>query len=91
MSITPSPPPEPDPAAPTTLPDRRRPGRIETDNPHLIALMRSAGRAALPEIADDLPGAPVEEDDLGPARGIGLAVGIGVLLWLLIAAVAVAL
>ena len=91
MSVTPPPPPEPDPAAPTTLPDRRRPGRIATDNPHLIALMRAGGRAALPEIAEDAPGAPVEQDDLGPARGIALAVGIGVLLWLLIAVVAVAL
>ncbi len=91
MSVEPSPPPEPDPAAETTLPDRRRPGRIATDNPHLIALMREAGRAAASEFEDDAPGGAMDEDDLGPARGIALAVGIGLMLWLLIAVVAVAL
>ena len=91
MSVEPSPRPEPDTAAETTLPDRRRPGRIATDNPHLIALMREAGRATVPEFDDDAPGGAIDADDLGPARGIGLAVGIGLLLWLLIAVIAVAL
>jgi hypothetical protein len=41
---------EPDKAQPdsTTLPDRRRPGRVAYRNPYLIALLRSSRRAHSP-------------------------------------------
>jgi hypothetical protein len=63
--------------------DRRRPGRIEHTNRHLIALLRRAppsdeAASVRPE-ADDAPAKAAgperqqeDADDLGPARGIAL-------------------
>ena len=89
MIADPPPRPERDLQEEVTLPDRRRPGRIATDNPHLIALMRGAGRGGLSRPGEGEEWAGAEADDLAPARGIGLAVGIGLLMWLLIAAIAI--
>jgi len=73
----------PEAGAPT-LADRRRPGRAFYRNPHLIALLRS-GRRPPP-----LPASVEQEDDddndrtddLAAARGIAIAVILGLFLWL---------
>jgi hypothetical protein len=84
-------PPDPRATVDATIPDRRRPGRIDTANPHLIALMRGRFRGDLPEPDDAGPDdAAALRDDLSAARGIGLAVLIGVLLWAVIAALVIA-
>lgn len=91
--MQPKPPPRPgtDADRDTTLSDRRRPGRIATGNPHLIALMRRSFQADPPGAEDELRVRAVERDDLAPARGIGLAVGIGILLWAMIAVIVIVL
>lgn len=55
-------------------PERRRPGRVENVNPALIPLLREE------TVRDD---AVLERagDDLDPARGIGVGIVLGVLLW----------
>ncbi|MDE2581090.1 MAG: hypothetical protein KGL52_05610 [Rhodospirillales bacterium] len=76
---------EPDKAQPdsTTLPDRRRPGRVAYRNPYLIALLRSSRRAHSPrdQVADDQDDDARTVDDLGVARGIAIACALGLLLW----------
>ena len=70
-----------------TVPDRRRPGRLRTDNPHLIALLRqpaSDGTAPEAEAADKLMLIiePDDEDDpLAAARGLAIGTVGGMLLW----------
>lgn len=54
--------------------DRRRPGRIETVSPALLPLLRQD--RLLEDTADQK-----DDDDLTAARGIGISVVIGVLLW----------
>lgn len=67
-----------------TRPDRRRPGRVQYRNPHLIALLRSGHRAPPSPDGTEPQGheAPDESDDLDPARGLAMAVVFGVILWL---------
>jgi hypothetical protein len=71
-----------------TATDRRRPGRVETDNPHLIALFRnpwSATPTPVDEAADRIAPAmsdDVEDDDpLASARGILSGLLIGITMW----------
>lgn len=72
---------------PATVPDRRRPGRLHIDNPHLIALLRrpaSVEPTAEAEAADKLalfiePNG--EDDPLAVARGLTIGTVGGMLLW----------
>jgi hypothetical protein len=66
-----------------TLTDRRRPGRVDHDDPHLIALLRdqlliidpaTAMAVAIPEA---LPGDPGED----PAHGVVIGGTIGAAMW----------
>ena len=57
--------------------DRRRPGRVEHANPHLIALLRSAPRPRTGAGAV----AGREADMLAAARGIGLSTALGTMAW----------
>ncbi|HEY6433577.1 MAG TPA: hypothetical protein VIZ17_16480 [Acetobacteraceae bacterium] len=78
----------------TTVPDRRRPGRLRTDNPHLIALLRqptSDETTPEAEAADKLTSRqtliiePDDEDDpLAAARGIARGAAVSALLWAII-------
>ena len=52
--------------------ERRRPGRVKFANPHLVALLR---RKAPTRDATDAP------DDLGPAKGIMVAIAISAVIW----------
>lgn len=69
------------------LHDRRRPGRIEYTNPHLIALLRrssSPAAHAAEGLTQDEPEDLVERDradDLRPAVGIAVGIPIAILLW----------
>ena len=89
MSHDPLPTQNPRPAEDlATRPDRRRPGRPQIANPHLIALLRGQPLPA-PEL--DLPpppalSEPARADDLAPARGIIAATGAGIVIWICIAA-----
>lgn len=76
------------PAKDAIASDRRRPGRIETTNDHLIALFRDpASVAPIPETeaADQIAPRPplneAEEDQLAAARGIAIGVLGGAFLW----------
>ena len=74
----------------TTVVERRRPGRIETKNPHLISLYRrpvKVSTAADDQIADQLPTRTQDEeitDPLAAARGIALGIVISIPIWVLI-------
>jgi hypothetical protein len=75
--------------------DRRRPQRMETDNPHLIALLRdptSVAPTPADEAGDKLaPGVCGDVEDNHPtaaARGVALGVLIGLAMWAVIGAVA---
>jgi hypothetical protein len=62
--------------------ERRRPGRRDYANPHLIALLRHdqdapAVDAGHPEAAPDREA----DSDLAPARGIAVGVILGAALW----------
>ena len=86
---------EPEPQAPNpapdpeVLPDRRRPGRANYRNLHLIALLRAGhgasstpdGTGRGPEQAEDTA------DDLAAARGIAIAVLLGGILWIVVIAI----
>jgi len=67
--------------------DRRRPGRVGYTNPHLVDLLRDAGRDEhAGEVAYE-PGAESPEasvDGLAPARGLLLASLIGSVAWIAI-------
>jgi hypothetical protein len=55
--------------------DRRRPGRVEYTNPHLIQILR-----ALPDKKEgDL--VPIEYDSLASAKGIGVAILFAIPIW----------
>jgi hypothetical protein len=78
--------------------DRRRPGRIEHTNRHLIALLRGAPpsdeAASVRPGADDAPVEPAgperqqenASDDLAPARGIAFGVLLAAPFWAAVAA-----
>ncbi|MGH6674999.1 MAG: hypothetical protein ACRECE_02075 [Xanthobacteraceae bacterium] len=66
-----------------TAHDRRRPGRRETTNPWLIRMMRGAVE---PMIASRSAASRIDTvDALSAAKGIMLAVVVGLVLWLLLA------
>ena len=74
----------PDPASDLELlADRRRPGRADHRNPHLIALLRGDhGPSSAPDGMDrGLEQADDAADDLAAARGIGIAILLGGILW----------
>ncbi len=81
-----------------TATDRRRPGRLQTDNPHLIPLLRNpasvkptpAEEAAdrIAPAASDFSGCAEDDDSLVPARGITFGVLIGAAMWAMIGAAA---
>ncbi|MGA3004869.1 MAG: hypothetical protein ABSE20_24440 [Acetobacteraceae bacterium] len=77
---------EPEPETSTTLRDKRRSGRREYANPHLIPLLRGQAAPvsdALPEIAGAGEAAmePDRRTTLSAARGIFLGVALGSLIW----------
>ncbi len=70
-----------------TMPDRRRPGRLEYENPHLVTLLRrqpdadqrcphTAPGAGLSDVRDGREG-----NDLSTAAGIALAVALSAVAW----------
>jgi hypothetical protein len=65
-----------------TLTDRRRPGRADYENAHLIALLRDQPTIAAPPTAEvyAVPQARWA-DDLAPARGVIIGVSIGAAMW----------
>jgi hypothetical protein len=65
-----------------TLADRRRQGRTDYQNAHLIALLRGQSLDIDPA-KGEVDGAPkpLSVDDLAPARGIILGVSIGTATW----------
>jgi hypothetical protein len=68
-----------------TLTNRRRPGRADYENAHLIALLRDQPIIADPTTAevDAVPKARWSAD-LSPARGILIGLPIGAAIWALI-------
>jgi len=78
-------------AAATAL-DRRRPGRSAYKNRFLIALLRGEPLIRPVDDTKDAPansGAPIKapggsDDDLAPAVGILVSVGLGIVLWAII-------
>jgi hypothetical protein len=65
--------------------DRRRPGRVDYRNPHLVDLLRHAGTDAYTiDAADELGPVEVNVDGLAPARGLLLGCLIGSLAWIAI-------
>lgn len=79
---------------PATFPDRRRPGRLRIDNPHLIALLRqpaSLETASEADAADELASGQTliiepddEVDSLAAARGIVVGAAGAMLMWIII-------
>jgi hypothetical protein len=72
-----------------TLADRRRPGRIDYQNPHLVGLLRDSDRVPPPaEPVEELAEAAFDDetvdhdDPLGPARGILLGMVIASGMWI---------
>jgi hypothetical protein len=65
-----------------TLADRRRQGRTDYQNAHLIALLRGQSLNIDPAKAE-VDGAPkaLSVDDLVPARGIIIGSSIGTAMW----------
>ena len=67
------------------LSDRRRPGRVDYQNPDLIGLLRRETDAGT--VPDRLAGdfadveTGIEEDSLAAARGVGTSMLIGAFLW----------
>jgi hypothetical protein len=69
-----------------TLTDRRRPGRVDYQNPHLVGLLRDSDEPLLPAEAEERPAevafdADEHDDPLGPARGILLGMLIASGMW----------
>lgn len=69
-----------------TLTDRRRPGRVDYQNQHLVELLRDSDRVPTPELAeqpaDSEFDAYEDEDPLRPARGILLGMLIASSMWI---------
>ncbi len=70
--------PAPAPAVSAASKDRRRPGRPDHANPHLIPLLRTTETeaAAAPGTADELP-----ENTLAPVQGLIFGLALSVPLW----------
>ena len=67
-----------------TLADRRRLGRVDYQNPHLLNLLRSPGEGPPPAEPVEIPAdAELQEDpdSPAPARGILLGMLIGGSIW----------
>jgi hypothetical protein len=64
-----------------SLADRRRPGRADYENAHLIALLRGRSLTIGPATAE-VDGQSV--DDLAPARAAVVGVSIGAAMWAVI-------
>ncbi len=63
-------------------PDRRRPGRVEIANPHLVRLLREASVPAAPSARSEVAyRSSREADSLAAARGIGAAAILGAMAW----------
>jgi hypothetical protein len=75
--------PEHDRPPPDVTPaDRRRPGRADYENAHLISLLRDQPTIAPPATAEvDAVPKVRRVDDLSPARGILIGVLIGAAIW----------
>jgi len=77
--------------ATSTLVERRRPGRVEFINPHVIALLRNPTTgdpdtsAEFSESVEDL-GTSEDNDNLAPAKGILTGVLLALPFWALIGA-----
>ncbi len=69
-----------------TLTDRRRPGRRDYQNAHLIALLRGQSPITDPAKAEALRKAQ-SVDDLAPARAVVIGVPIGAAIWAAIFAI----
>ena len=74
------------PGATATLTDRRRRGRVDYQNPHLIALLRQPGEDVQPaepivQATTQPAVAEVSPDTLAPARGVFLGILLGACLW----------
>jgi hypothetical protein len=74
------------PADTGTLTDRRRPGRVDFQNPHLVELLREPDNLPPPAEPAEKPfetdfEAYEDEDPLRPARGILLGMVIASGLW----------
>jgi hypothetical protein len=63
-----------------TLTDRRRPGRRDYENAHLIALLRNRSLIIDPAEAEAARKAQ-SVDDLAPARAVVVGVSIGAAMW----------
>jgi hypothetical protein len=65
--------------------DRRRPGRVEYQNPDLVDLLRDEAHAdtvpdqSIGNLADVATG--IEEDALAAARGVGTGMLVGACIW----------
>src|SRR4051794_2229805 len=69
-------------AAPDARAQRRRPGRLEYTNPHLIKLLRAAPKVEAPPAPPEaLYRSPREADSLAAARGIGASSIVGAMTW----------
>jgi len=72
-----------------TVTDRRRAGRVDYKNAHLVDLLRRPGGSGRPnEAADDPVGSAADPDPdvdaLAPARGVLLGSLIGAVAWIAI-------
>jgi hypothetical protein len=68
-----------------TLADRRRLGRVDYQNPHLIELLRAPGEAPLPAEPVEIPAdadADADPDSPAAARGIIMGMLIGSSIWI---------
>jgi hypothetical protein len=68
-----------------TLADRRRLGRVDYQNPHLLNLLRGPAEAPPPAEPEEAPvdaGAEEDPDSPAPVRGIALGVLIGSGIWI---------
>jgi hypothetical protein len=64
--------------------DRRRPGRVNYQNPHLVDLLRRASNPTQAEVDEARAAAPIasDEDPLAAARGVMLGSAIGAGCWI---------
>jgi hypothetical protein len=61
--------------------ERRRPGRVEYANPHLVRLLRHAAATPITADADAAHRSRRAADNLAAARGIGVSALLGAMAW----------